>query len=328
MATLHLLEQGAVLRLRQGRVRVEIDGHLFAEVPARKLSRIMVHGNVRLSTPALHFFMRQGVPVLYLSKQGQLYGLVSGGETATPAQLRAQLLAPEPLKVSLARAFIEGKLRSAGQVLHAFNRKHRTLAEPLAAVYNLLERLEQYPEVVRLRGLEGLGARHYYAGLQVPLAAYGFSGRNRRPPRDPINAALSYGYALLLARVLVSVQAAGLHPEVGFLHAESRRNPSLALDVMEEFRIPVVDLTVFRAFLRGTLQPLAHFHDQQGGIYLNDAGKKQFVPLLEARFAERARHPLGFERSYSELITVQVQRLVAALLKGDAYTAFYLGERS
>lgn len=324
MATLHLLEQGAVVRLRQGRVQVEVDGHSLVEVPARKISRVMVHGNVRLSTPALHFFMRQGAPVLYLSQQGQLYGLASGTETAAPAQLRAQLLAPEPLKVQLARSFIEGKLRSAGQVLHALSRRHRSVAEPHAALRGLIERLNGCYEVARLRGLEGLGARTYYAGLQTPLRAYGFDGRNRRPPRDPLNAALSYGYALLLARVLVSVQAAGLHSEVGFLHAESRRNPALALDVMEEFRIPVVDLTVFRAFMRGTLQPLAHFHDQEGGIYLNEAGKKQLVPLLEARFAESAQHPLGFTRPYAELIGTQVQRLVAALVRGQDYTAFYL----
>lgn len=328
MATLHLLEQNAVLRLTRGRVRVEVDGHALTEVPARKLSRVVVHGNIRLTTPALHFFMQQGVPVLYLSRSGQLYGLTCGYEHAAPALLRAQLLATEACRIALARAFIESKLRSSYRVLHAFSRNYPGLAGALAASQTLLERLEPCSEIVRLRGLEGLGARLYYAGMRLPLTPYGFDGRNRRPPRDPLNAALSYGYALLLARVLLNVKAAGLHTEVGYLHAESRRNPALALDLMEEFRIPVVDLSVFRAFMRGTLLPLEHFHDQQGGIYLNEAGKKRLVPILEARFGEVARHPLGFERPYDELISLQVQRLVATLLKGTPYTPFYLLERS
>ena len=327
MATLHLIEQGAVVRLKQGRVRVEIDGHPLAELPARKLSRVMVHGNIRLSTPALHFFMRQGVPIVYLSTQGQLYGLACGCETAASTSLRAQFSASEVLKAALARAFIKGKLTSAQRVLQALRRNYPGVSEPLASLQTLLKRLDACNEVERLRGLEGLGARHYYAGVRAPLTAYGFTGRNRRPPRDPVNAALSYGYALLLARVLVAVKAAGLHPEVGFLHAESRRNPALALDLMEEFRIPVVDLTVFRAFLRGKLEPLSHFEDQRGGIYLNDQGKKQLVPLLEARFGEVVRHPLGFERTYEDLIATQVQRLSATLVKGQPYSAFHLPER-
>ncbi len=184
-------------------------------------------------------------------------------------------------------------------------------------------RAEEARTLERLRGAEGLGSRAYFAGLAHLLGTHGFSGRSRRPPKDPVNAALSYGYAVLLGRSLLALRLCGLHPEVGFLHAEGRRSPALALDLMEEFRIPVVDQVVLTAFRRGQLTP-AHTEPRQGGVYLNEEGKKRLITLLEARFAEEATHPLGFRKAYGELLELQAHRLKAAILGRSAYTPFYL----
>lgn len=325
MAVLHLLEQGATVRLQAGRVKVELDGEAISDAPARKITLVQVHGNVRLTTPALSFFLRGGVPVVYCSLDARLHGVAAAHELAPPERLRAQFAAVDTQRqLALARAFVAAKLRSSHSVLSRFAPKHPCARAALAEVERLLERAAQTPELTRLRGFEGLAARHYYQGLQGPLASFGFTGRNRRPPRDPVNAALSYGYALLLPRVLLAVKGAGLHPEVGMLHAETRRNPALALDLMEEFRTAVVDLTVMRAFLRGTLRPLEHFEDQQGGIYLNAAGRKVLVPLIEARLRQEALHPSLPPRPFAQTIERQAQQLASALMQQSRYQPYYL----
>ena len=116
---------------------------------------------------------------------------------------------------------------------------------------------------------------------------------------------------------------AGLHPEVGFLHAEGRRSPALALDLMEEFRVPVVDQVVLSAFRRGLLTP-SHAEVREGGVYLNEEGRRRLIQLFEERLLEGVSHPLGFRKPLGETIEVQAQRLKAALLGRGRYTPFYL----
>ncbi|GAA6751816.1 CRISPR-associated endonuclease Cas1 [Thermus antranikianii] len=310
---LHLLTQGATLRLRQGRLLLEMEGALLNSYPARQVRQVAVWGNVRLSTPALAFLLRQGAPVVFLSQDGFLYGLAASFSELHPHHLRAQF-AQDPLP--LARAFVMGKLRTAKAMLERHGLPGgEALAEALAQA-------EEAPHLEALRGAEGFGSRAYFAGLTELLRPWGFQGRTRRPPRDLVNAALSYGYALLLGRALLAVRLAGLHPEVGFLHAEGRRNPALALDLMEEFRIPVVDQVVLSALRRGKLA-LEHADMREGGVYLSEEGKRILIPLLEERFLQEATHPLGFRKPYGELLEVQAARLKAAILRGEAYTPFY-----
>ena len=312
--TLHLTRQGATLRLRQGRLLLEEEGREVAGFPARQVRSVALWGNVRLSTPALVFLLRQGVPVFFYSLEGFLHGVAGAYPDPHPDHLRAQFAAEG---LPLARAFVVGKLRSALALLE----RHR-LPEA-GGVAEALARAEGALELERLRGAEGEGSRAYFQGLARLLGPYGFGGRTRRPPRDPVNAALSYGYALLLGRVPVAVRLAGLHPEVGFLHAGGRRSPALALDLMEEFRVPVVDQVVLSAFRRGLLTP-SHAEAREGGVYLNEEGRRRLIQLFEERLLEEVSHPLGFRKPLGETIEVQAQRLKAALLGRGEYTPFYL----
>ncbi len=320
--TLHLTEQSATLRLRQGRLCLELDEQRLAEVPARKVRGVVVWGNVLLTTPALAFLLRQGVPVLYASLEGQLYGQASTPQGLAPEVLRAQLQA-QKAPLGLARAFVQGKLRSGVVLLERLARQ-APLSAQVGELQAALEALPQAPSLEALRGVEGSAARAYFAALQAVLSPYGFAGRNRRPPTDAVNAALSYGYMVLLGRTLLALQLAGLHPELGLLHTEGRRAPALAFDLMEEFRLPVVDAVVVGAFLKGELRPSEHSEPRSGGTYLNEAGRKVLLRLLEARFAQEAQHPKGFRQTYQALIETQAARLKAALLGREPYSPFYL----
>lgn len=325
MAVLHLIEQGSTLRLRAGRLWIELDGQHLRDMPARKVHLVSVYGNVRLTTPALSFFLRSQTPIMFCSLDGNLHGVAHPQQLSPASQLKAQFAASaSELGYELARAFTLSKLSSSYQLICQYQRHYPAVGEALAQLQALLDKLEQSSSLEQLRGYEGSGARSYFQALQQPLARYGFTGRNRRPPRDPVNAALSYGYALLLGRIQLAVLQAGLHPEVGMLHSESRRNPALCLDLMEEFRIPVVDVAVLRAFNRSKLQPLAHFEDKHQGIYLNEPGRKIMLQVFEERLLQETPHPAGWRRPYAETINQQAQLLAAAIMKRRSYTPYYL----
>lgn len=320
--TLHLTEQSSTLRLRAGRLLVELDEQILAELPARKVRGVVVWGNVRLTTPALAFLLRQGVPVLYATLEGQPYGQAQAPQSLAPQVLRAQMQAQQD-PLPLAQSFLQGKLRSELMLLERLSRQAPT-APQQAEIRAALSDLPQTRRLEALRGVEGSAARAYFAGLQAVLSSYGFAGRNRRPPTDAVNAALSYGYMVLLGRTLLALHLAGLHPELGLLHVEGRRAPALAFDLMEEFRVAVVDVIVTAAFLRGELDPQKHAEARDGGVYLNDTGRKVLLKLLEGRLAQEAQHPKGFRKPYQELIEAQAARLKAAILGREAYTPFYL----
>ncbi len=328
MPVLHLTEQGATLRLRAGRAVAEVDGEVLVDFPARKVRAVIVHGNARLTTPALQFFLRNRAFIAYVSLEGRLYGVAAQREVPPPHRLRAQFTAvTNNVGAQLARAFVEGKVRSAGFVLRRLAKRAQRLCRHADALEALARRARVEASLERLRGVEGIATRTYFEGIASVLGPYGFRGRSRRPPRDPPNAALSYGYALLLARAWLAVMLAGLHPEVGFLHAETRRNPALALDLMEEFRVPVVDVAVINAFREGVLDAARHFEARDGGVYLNEAGRKRLVRVLERRLNQEARHPDGSKRaSYAEMIEYQGVRLAAAVEGRRAYHPFFLEE--
>lgn len=322
---LHLTEQNTTLRLKAGRLLLEVDGQTLSEVPARKVRMVVLHGNVRLSTPVQRFLMQQGAAVLFASLEGQLYGLAHSADIAPASRLRAQLAAtPGPLGFQVAQAVLQGKLMSALRLVQRVASLYPQALESQQRLQELLVSLPQASTLDQLRGIEGLAARTYFEVLSWVLRPYGFDGRNRRPPKDPPNAALSYGYALLQGRVWLAVLQAGLHPEVGVLHAETRRNPALVLDLMEEFRIPVVDQVMLRAFVRKQLDPQLHFEKRDGGVYLNHAGRKVWIGLFEQRLTEVVEHPQKFSRPLWQLIELQASRMAAHFENREVYSPFYL----
>ena len=151
--------------------------------------------------------------------------------------------------------------------------------------------------------------------------------RNRRPPRDPVNAALSYGYAVLRGVVEAAVVSAGLHTEIGVLHSTTRRNPALVLDLMEEFRVPVVDRAVGRLFGRGELKPHKHFGGGSQKTLLNKSGKGVLIEGIEFQLQSERKHPLsGRVTTLMQHIYGQARMLEGAIVRGKAYEPFWIAD--
>lgn len=296
-------------------------------------SHVALFGNVQISTQALHELCGRGISVVYLSSGGWFHAITRGQDHKN-VQLRIDQFraATDPQRsLEIARRLINVKIRNCRTLL----RRNATAlpARTLARLKELAVAVESVASLESLRGLEGTAARIYfeaYAGCLpgAPTDSNGgltfeFESRNRRPPRDPVNALLSLGYALLTKDVAIALQGVGFDPYLGFLHQPRYGRPALALDLMEEFRPLVVDSVVLSVINTGVLK-LNDFIRRGGAVALTQSARGKFLRAYERRMDEEIAHPIfGYRISYRRTLEVQM-RLLARFLSGeiDAYPPF------
>lgn len=327
MATLYLTEQGATLRKIGERLIVEKDQQELLEVECFKVDSVFALGNIQVTTPALTALLKHGIELAFLSLNGRLKGQL------TPPKAKNVLLRvaqyekyqDEPFVLDLARQFVYGKLHNSAALL---TRQHRNYPERgfdahRQEIGRLLRRIEQASTLDSLRGLEGSAARAYFQGFALACRTeISFPGRRRRPPTDPINALLSFGYTLINAELSSLLDAMGYDPYIGFFHQVDYGRPSLALDLLEEFRVPAVDRLALNLVNRRTLKEGDFVtHEESGGLRLKRAALKKFFLGYESHLNRE------FQDSVSDRATTlrksfrrQAERLAAHLTRGEAYS--------
>jgi CRISPR-associated protein Cas1 len=228
----------------------------------------------------------------------------------------------------MARSIVRGKLLNSKQFLLRLNRK-RKLETVMSAIVGLnqdLSAIAKVDSLESLRGYEGIAASRYFSafGQLMTNAEFQFERRNRRPPTDPVNSMLSFGYTLLFNNVLSLILTEGLHPYLGNLHRNDRTEPHLAFDLMEEFRSAIVDSLVMTLVNRGDVKP-DDFQapDAEGGVYLTDAARRSFLKQFEARMEDQVSHPSVKDQvSYRYAIQLQIRRYLRCVMGAELYVPF------
>ncbi len=328
------LDRCLPLYVQSNRARVRKDGEVLVveeertEVARARLgevSHVVLHGPVSLTTPALHECFRREIPVSYHSYGGWFLGhTVGAGHRNVETRIHQfRAAADGTICLKLARRLVAAKIRN-GRVLLQRNWK----GEP-AAIQHVMVGMRQDARAAlsaksleQLLGVEGTAAARYFgafAGMLSQAQEFDFAGRNRRPPRDPVNALLSMGYAMLVREWVVSLSAIGLDPYRGFYHQPRFGRPALALDMMEPFRSLVADSVAITVLNNGEIQE-NDFLRGAGGCALTDSGRKKFIAAFERRMAQEITHPLfGYRISYRRLLEVQ-GRLLIRWLAGEIPT--------
>ncbi|MGB7326597.1 MAG: CRISPR-associated endonuclease Cas1 [Rubripirellula sp.] len=321
---------------RQGDVlQAKSDGKLVQEVRFNDINQINLFGNIQLSTQAIQTAMGRDVPIAYFTQRGYFYG-VGGGLGAKNILVRRQQfrLADDPaFCLDLARQIVHGKIRNQRTLLM---RNHREpSSQSLRQLKRFSNRALEADSLATLLGIEGTAARIYFgdfAGmLKVDCAlstaasgeaisqsrpAFDFRGRNRRPPRDPVNAMLSLAYSLLTKDCLIAATTVGLDPHLGFYHQVKPGKPALALDTMEPFRPLIADSVVLSAINTRMVTP-DHFIQAGQSVVMSDTGRKHFLLAYEKRMDSLVTHPLfDYRVSYRRLLEIQT-RLLARRLTGE-----------
>lgn len=322
-------EPGATVRLDHDRLVAEAKGRELAGVGFDRVSQVVLMGLVHITTGALQQCLSRGVPVVFLSGSGWFYGMARGLSHKN-VELRARQFAAAsdgPFALALARSLVAAKIANARVLLR---RNGQPSAELLDALAASVRQAEEAPDAERLLAVEGQGARLYFSAFSTMLKEgkalgdrFDFEGRHRRPPRDPINALLSFAYTLLTKDWAVTLESVGFDPMMGYYHKPRYGRPALALDLMEPFRPVIADSVVLTALNNGEIGP-ADFYEREGAVLLRPEGRKRFVGTYERRLLQEIQHPLfGYAATYRRIFEIQA-RLLARLLFGEipSYPAF------
>ena len=342
MPTLYVTEPRSVVRRSAGSVVVTLnedpDGpgpgpkrqRRLLEVEPHRLELIALVGRVHITADALELCLEQGIAVAWLQANGDFMGRLVP-ELSRTADLRLaqfRMADDEQQALTLAQTFVAAKLHNAVGLLTALRSNRRAqpaLGRTIGELKAMIDTVAQATSREELLGFEGDAARRYFAGLRLGFTGtIGFDGRARRPPPDPANALLSFGY-VLLANVLASLlEACGFDPYLGFMHTVRSGRPSLALDLLEELRHPVVDRFVLRVCNRGQLRP-EHFETdtERGGVRLTRKGMRIFFRTWEA-FMDAPLPGIGEEMSPEEVLRRQVEHLAAHVRDQTPYQPLLL----
>jgi CRISPR-associated protein Cas1 len=333
--TLYITVEGSRLNKEGECVVVSIQDEKKAQVPLRHLRSVVCLARAWVTPELMESCLEAGIHVSFFGMTGRFLGRVEGVPGGNVLLRRQQYrAADDPARtLALCRAIVAGKLANARQFLMHARRdaapeRQEALGEVAHRLSNHLRALERAEELDQVRGLEGIAARDYFeafpALLKKAAGGFGFDGRNRRPPRDPLNALLSFGYALLAQDCAGALCGVGLDPAVGFLHEDRPGRLSLALDLMEEFRAPVVDRFVFALVNRAQVKPEDFRTEAAGAVLLRDEARKAFLVAWQEAKRGTVRHPfLDQETTWGMAPHLQAL-LLARFIRGelDAYPPF------
>ncbi len=335
--TLYVTAKDAYLHRQGETVVVRVEGEERIRVPVHNLESIVCFGPMTCSTPLMELCGERNVHLAFFSEHGRFYARVEGpvhGNVLLRKQQFAKA-ADSSLRASLARAFVLAKLANCRNVLLRGTREledpddgaeMRRAADDLAQI---ARGLRNPVDLEVLRGMEGEAARTYFRVFDHLILAqkedFVFSSRSRRPPLDNVNAMLSFAYAVLGHDVRSALEGVGLDPCVGFLHADRPGRPSLALDLLEEFRPLLADRLVLTLINRRQVRATGFQRTPSGAVAMDEETRKTLLSAYQKRKQEEITHPFLEEAVLLGLLPHIQSMLLARFLRGDleAYPAFY-----
>jgi CRISPR-associated protein Cas1 len=331
---IHVIAQKQGIKIGVSGMSVKVtdkNGVKVQEIPITQMESLSVLGAVQLSTQALQALADRGIPVAFLSGAGRLLALVEPHSPVSAVVRRAQVLKLEKpqAKLELAHALVGAKISNQRRLL---TRNHPAFSENLSAhMADEAEKSAKAESLDAVRGHEGQAAAIYFkvfAGMfKTPLAAkFDENGRKRRPPPDPLNACLSFAYAMLANECTAALRLAGLEPVIGAYHVARPGRPALALDLMEPFRPLIADSVVLSAFNRGELAE-GHFQQTSAGCVLTDVGRRAFFAAYGRRLDDVVTHPVfEYRLSYRRMLVLHA-RMIAAWLTDEIPSLAFLTTR-
>lgn len=319
---IYVQEPRARIRKEAESLVIEVEGGTATRARLVDTSALVLFGNVSLTTPALHELLRREVPIAWHSQGGWFLGMAQGighkNVELRAAQYRVSF--DDRHRLDLARTFVAAKIRN-GRTLLRRNWRAGDPAEPvLDQLAHAARKAEHARDMAELLGVEGAASALYFRGFRSLLndgaiaRGFDFEKRNRRPPSDPVNALLSFAYAMLARTLTVTLATTGFDPYRGFFHRPRYGRPALALDLMESFRPLLADSVVLTAINNGEVRA-EDFVRAAGACALTPAGRKGFVACFERRLGHEVTHPLfGYRVEYRRLLELQARLLGRHLL--------------
>lgn len=324
MSLLFVNENKAVIGIEANRCVVKYADGMRKMVPIETLESITIMGHAQMTTQCVQECLKRGIPVAYFSKGGTYFGrLQSTGHISAERQRKQCILYESQFATNLAKNIISAKLKNQQVVLRRYEKsKGISVDEQLKMLHICRDKTARCQTIAELIGYEGQGAKAYFEGLSRLIDTdFKFHGRNKQPPRDEFNSMISLGYSVLMNELYAKIEAKGLNPYFGFMHRDKEKHPTLASDMMEEWRAVIVDSTVMSMINGHEMHKEDFVIDvEEPGCYLTRDGIKKYLSKLEGKLQTEVRYLnyIDYAVSFRRGIALQINTLVRAIEEGDA----------
>ncbi|MBQ7266232.1 MAG: CRISPR-associated endonuclease Cas1 [Firmicutes bacterium] len=321
MSYVYVTEQGAALSVDGGYMVVKYKDGMEHKIPKETVESVAVFGNISITTPCSRYLLEKRIPVSFFSERGAYFGKLVSTRATNIFRLKKQIYASEDEEFSFAMAkkIIKAKINNQIVVLRRYTEKRRDLDHFFIRMKATLGSVEEASSYNELIGYEGKAAKDYFSVLsQIINDDFKFKGRTRMPPKDPFNSMISLGYTLLMYEIYGEIENKGLTPYCGFLHKDHERHPTLASDLMEEWRAVIVDSVVL-SLIQGKEIKIDEFTKDidSGGVFLQKEAMKKFVTKYEKRLRTENKYLNGIAMSYRKCLWYQANAFTNAVENRD-----------
>ena len=324
MSLLYVNENSAQIGIEANRCFVKYADGMKKMIPIETLESITIMGHAQMTTQCVQECLKRGIPVSYYSKGGSYFGrLHSTGHVNAKRQRMQSALYQSDFALELSKKIIRAKLKNQMVVLRRYEKSKKiAVKEQLKMIHICREKIRQCLYIPEIMGYEGQGAKAYFEGLSMLIEPeFQFHGRSRRPPMDEFNSMISLGYTIIMNELYGKIEAKGLNPYFGFLHRDNEKHPTLASDMMEEWRAVIVD-AVAMSMINGheILKDDFVINAEEPGCFLTRSGIKKYLAKLEKKLQTDVRYLdyVDYAVSFRRGIALQIDLLVKAIENDDA----------
>lgn len=321
MSQLYITDHNSRVGIDNGRIQIKQSGDLVRSIPIENVEGITVIGNGQITTYCIGECLKRGIDIQYYSGKGFYFGKIVSTKHVNTRRQRKQMKLTDDgnFSLELSKVILKAKINNQIVLLRRYQRNSDFFVEDEIRQMKVLESKIDYAENLSVvLGYEGSAARQYFKGLShlIKSQDFKFKGRNRMPPKDPFNSMLSFGYTIMINDVYGAIEGRGLNPYFAFLHQDSEKHPTLASDLIEEWRAVIVD-SVAMSLVNGHEIDISHFYkdEETNGVYFTKEGLKAYIRKIEkkletsVRYLEYIDYPMSFRRA----IDMQIVQLCKAI---------------
>ena len=325
MSILYITDHKAKLTVQENRLVATYEDGVAHSLPIESVEGITFLTKAHISVACMESCLRHNIPVAFLSEGGRYFGrLVSAGHTNAELQRKQSALYDTAFATDFARRIITAKIKNQLTVLRRYAKSKNVDVKRLREqMCYLIAKVPTVATIEEIMGYEGQCAKLYFSGLSMCIEPeFAFDGRSRRPPRDPFNSLISLGYSILMNDIYSEIETKRLNPYFGFMHRDSEKHPTLASDLLEEWRAVIVD-SMAMSLINGHEMREEHFHfgnNEQPGCFLTRDGMKIFLKKMEAKLQTKVKYlsETGNAVTFRRAVALQINKLVMAIVEGDA----------
>lgn len=322
MSLLYIDKSDCVIGKQDNRISVKYKDGLVRTIPIEGVDGITILGHAQVTTQCIQECLSRGISLSYFSKGGKYFGrLCSTGHIKAQLQRKQASLYDTPFALELSKKIINAKIHNQLVVLRRYARSTRQdISDIEIQMKSALKKIPYTKKSEELIGYEGTAAKAYFKGLSRCIKPeFQFKGRSKRPPRDPFNSMISLGYSILMNELYGEIESKGLNPYFGFLHKDAEKHPTLASDMMEEWRAVLIDSCVM-SMINGNEVNISDFYSENDeGVYISKEALRKYIKKLEYKFqvCQKYLDYVEYPISFRTAIAFQMCSLVDAIENED-----------